>query len=375
MIYFDNAATTKPSETAFKKAEIFLKENFYNPSALYRGGLNAAQEISDARESVLNNLGLDSSKYEVVFTSCGTESDNLAVFCSGKRGIYVTDKGEHSAIHKSFIELARRKIETYFIELNKDGSVKAEELFDFVKNNDVCFVSVMHVNNETGAINDISSIADELKRIKPSLIFHSDGVQAYGKIPFVFSENIDMYSVSAHKVNALKGCGALVKKRKLHLSPILFGGGQEHDLRSGTENVFGIKVFQYAGEKHYADIRASFDKVKEINAYIRENLDKDLFAVLSGDFASPYILSVSAKGLKGEVVMHALEDYGIIVGNGSACSSRNRYSRVIEACGYNSSVLDGVIRISFSSENTIEEAREFTVKINETVRRLKGIMG
>lgn len=375
MIYFDNAATTKPSDDAVKKAEIFLKENFYNPSALYRGGLECAKEISEARESILNNLGLDSSKYEVVFTSCGTESDNLAVLCSGKRGIYVTDKGEHSAVYKCFTELARRKTDTHFIGLNKDGSVNTDELFEFVKNNDVGFVSVMHVNNETGAINDVSAIADELKRIKPSLIFHSDGVQAYGKIPFVFSENIDMYSVSAHKVNALKGCGALIKKRKLHLSPILFGGGQENDLRSGTENVFGIKVFQYAGGKHYADIYVNFDKVKEINDYIRKNLDKDIFTVLSGDVASPYILSVSAKGLKGEVIMHALEDCGIIVGNGSACSSRNRYSRIIEACGYNNSVLDGVIRISFSSENTFEEACEFTVKINEIARRLKGIMG
>ena len=375
MIYFDNAATTRPSESAVKQAESFLKENFYNPSALYAGGLNSAKEISDARESLLNNLGLSSSKYEVVFTSCGTESDNLAVFCSGKRGIYVTDKGEHSAIYKSFTELERRKIDTHFIGLNRDGSVKTEELFEFVKNNDVCFVSIMHVNNETGAINDVSFIADELKKIKPSLVFHSDGVQAYGKIPFAFSDNMDLYSVSAHKVNALKGCGALVKKRKLHLSPLLFGGGQENGLRSGTENVFGIKVFQYASEKHYLNIRANFDKVKAINYYIRENLDKELFTVLSGDAVSPYILSVSAAGLKGEVLMHSLENYGIIVGNGSACSSRNRYSRVIEACGFDNFVLDGVVRISFSSENTLEEAREFVIKINQTARRLKGIMG
>lgn len=375
MIYFDNAATTKPSESAVKRAEKFLKENFFNPSALYAGGLDCANEISVVRESLLNNLGLSSSKYEVVFTSCGTESDNLAVFGTGKRGIYVTDKGEHSAVYKSLTELERRKIDTHFIGLNKDGSVNTEELFEFVKNNDVCFVSIMHVNNETGAVNDISAIADELKKIKPSLIFHSDGVQAYGKIPFVFSENIDMYSVSAHKINALKGCGALVKKRKLHLTPVLFGGGQESGLRSGTENVFGIKVFQYAGEMHYSELRTNFDKVKKINDYIRNNLDENIFTVLSGDSASPYILSVSAVGLRGEVLMHALENYGIIVGNGSACSSRNRYSRVMEACGYDKTVLDGVIRISFSSDNTIEEAREFALRINETAKRLKGIMG
>ena len=374
MIYFDNAATTKPSENAVKKAEVFLKDKFYNPSALYTGGLDCANELSDARESVLNNLGLSSFKYEVVFTSCGTESDNLAVFGTAKRGVYVTDKGEHSAIYKSFLELARRKTDTHFINLNKDGSVNTEELFDFVKNNNVAFVSIMHVNNETGAINDVRAIADRLKKINPSIVFHSDGVQAYGKIPFTFSENIDMYSVSAHKINALKGCGVLIKKKKLHLMPIIFGGGQEGDIRSGTENVFGIKTFQYAGETHYSDIRANFNKVKTINDYIRCNLDKDVFTVLSGTSASPYILSVSAKGLKGEVLMHSLENYNIIIGNGSACSSRNRYSRVIEACGYESSILDGVLRISFSAENTIDEAREFTIKINETAKRLKGIM-
>ena len=375
MIYLDNAATTKPSKEAVSKAENFIKEDFFNPSALYRGGLNCAKEINAARESVLKNLGLSASNYEVVFTSCGSESDNQAIFCSGARGIFVTDRGEHSAVNKSFLELSRRKIDTHFIGLNKDGSVNTDELFDFVAKNNVGFVSIVHVNNETGAINNVSAIADELKKINPSLIFHSDGVQAYGKIPFTFSENIDFYSVSAHKINALKGCGALIKKRKKHLLPLIFGGGQESGMRSGTENVFGIKVFQYAGEAHYADICSALERVKAINASIRENLDKELFVVLSGENASPYILSVSAKGLRGEVIMHDLENQGIIVGNGSACSSRNRYSRVLEACGYKNDILDGVVRISFSNENTVDEAKIFTEKINETARRLKGIMG
>lgn len=375
MIYFDNAATTKPSETAVKKALNFIEKDYFNPSALYRGGLNCANEIVHAKESVLKNLGLNPSKYEVVFTSCGTESDNTAVFCSVKRGIFVTDKGEHSAIYKSFTELNARKYETHFIGLNKDGSVDTSELFEFVKNNDVGFVSVVHVNNETGAINDISFIADTIKKLKPSVIFHSDGVQAYGKFPFTFSENIDLYSVSAHKINALKGCGALIKKRKTHLAPLLFGGGQENGLRSGTENVFGIKVFEFAGEEHYKNLRENFDKIKEINEYIRNNLDKDLFLILSGENASPYILSVSAKGLKGEVIMHSLEERNIVVGNGSACSSKNRFSRILEECGYKKDVLDGVVRISFSVDSTIDEAREFTENINIVARRLKGIMG
>ena len=374
MIYFDNAATTKPWAFAVEKALKFINDEFYNPSALYRGGLSANRELSSARESVLKNLGLSSSKYEVVFTSCGTESDNQAVFCAVRRGVFVTDKGEHSAIYKSFEEVKSQKKEVYFVGLHQDGSVNTEELFDFVKTHDVGFVSIMHVNNETGAINDVTKIARELKRIKPALIFHSDGVQAYGKIPFAFSDDIDLYSISAHKINALKGTGALIKKRKLNLSPLVFGGGQESGLRSGTENVFGIKVFEYAGAEHYRLLRENYKKVGEINAFIRNNLDKDIFTVLSGENASPYILSVSAKNLRGEVIMHALETEDVIVGNGSACSSRNRYSRVMEACGYKADILDGVIRISFSCDNTLTEAEEFTQKINAVAKKIKGIM-
>ena len=374
MIYFDNAATTKPSLSAVAKAEKFIKDDYFNPSALYRGGLSCSREIAAAKESVLKNLGISPSKYEVIFTSCGTESDNAAIFCSGNRGAYITDKGEHSAVYQSFCELVRRKADARFVGLNKDGSVKVDELFDCVKTSGAGLVSIVHVNNETGAINDISFIADELKKINPSIIFHSDGVQSYGKIPFAFSENIDFYSISAHKINALKGCGVLIKKRKSHLLPLIFGGGQENGLRSGTENVFGIKTFQYAGEERYADIYGNFEKVQEINAYIRANIDKDLFTVISGENASPYVLSLSAKGLKGEVIMHALEEYGIIVGNGSACSSKNRFSRVLEACGYGKEILDGVVRVSFSQDNTLKEAEEFTARINEIAKRLKEVM-
>ena len=374
MIYLDNAATTKPSEIAVEKAQKFLKSDFFNPSALYRGGLSCASSIKEAKDSILKNLGLSSRDYEVMFTSCGTESDNYAVFCSVKRGVFVTDKGEHSAVFKSFEELSRQKKEIHFISLNADGSVNVDELLGYVKNNKVDFVSIVHVNNETGAINDVSAIANELKRINPSIIFHSDGVQAYGKIPFVFSNNIDLYSISAHKINALKGCGALIKKRKINISPLIFGGGQENGLRSGTENVFGIKVFQYAGEEHYASLTENFDKIKHINEFVRISLDKELFTVISSEQASPFVLSVSAKGLRGEVVMHALENEDIIVGNGSACSSRNRFSRVLSACGYKNDILDGILRISFSQENNMEEAKILVVKLNSVAKRLKGIM-
>jgi cysteine desulfurase len=196
-------------------------------------------------------------------------------------------------------------------------------------------------------------------------------VQAYGKLPYRLSQDIDLYSISTHKINALKGVGALIKNKNISLSPLIIGGGQENGLRSGTENVFGIKVFEYAGVERYSRLSENFAKIQKIKTEIIEKLDKENIKIISGDKSSPYILTISAVGLRGEVVMHALEMKGIIVGNGSACSSKNRFSRVIEACGYANNVLDGVIRLSFSTENSIEEV-EFIVKtINETIIDLK----
>jgi cysteine desulfurase len=372
MIYFDNAATTKPYEFALKNASVFNETAYFNPSALYSGGLNCAKEIKNAKDNILRFLG--GVNHEIIFTSCGTESDNTAIFGAVKRGVFVTTKGEHSAVYKSFLELKNRGLTVEFIDLNNDGTVNTEKLYEYARKNRVDFVSIIHVNNETGGINDINSIAKTLKAINPKLIFHADGVQAFGKIPYKLSKDIDLYSVSAHKINALKGVGALIKRKGLNLNPYLIGGGQEGGLRSGTENVFGIKVFEYATISHYENLQQNFDAVKNIKDYIIENLDKNLFSIISSNNSSPYILAVSAKGLRGEVVMHLLEKEEIIVGNGSACSSKNRFSRVIEACGFNSEVLDGVIRISFSRENTISEAEVAVQKINEVVRNLKGIL-
>lgn len=372
MLYFDNAATTIPSQIALKKAEVFNNELFFNPSSLYSGGLNCAREIRQAKQSIINNLGALS--HEVIFTSCGSESDNMAIFCSVKRGTFVTDKGEHSAVYKSFLELKNRGQKVEFIDLNQDGSVNVNKLIDFIKNNSVDFVSILHVNNETGAINDVNDIAKKIKAINKKIIFHVDGVQAYGKIPFRISPDIDLYSISAHKINALKGTGALLKKKGVNISPLIFGGGQENGYRSGTENLFGIKVFEYAGVEKYKNIRENYQNVKQCRDVLFEKLDKNLFVFISNEKCSPYILTVSAKGLRGEVVMHLLEEQGVIVGNGSACSSKNRYSRVIESCGYDKEVLDGVIRISFSQNNTLDECYTLAKILNETVEKLKGIL-
>ena len=372
MIYFDNAATTRPSKTALLKAEIFNQENFYNPSTLYSGGLNCSREIKLSKESILINIG--SPNHEVIFTSCGSESDNMAIFCSVKRGLFVTSKGEHSAVYKSFLELKNRGHEVAFIDLKSDGSIDTDKLYTFIENNNVDFLSIVHVNNETGAINDVNDIAKKVKSLNRKIIIHVDGVQAYGKIPYRISNDIDFYAISAHKINGLKGVGALIKKKGVNLSPLIFGGGQESGFRSGTENLFGIKVFEYAGNEKYSNLKQNNQKVLSIKNFIIENLDKELFTIISQENSSPYILTVSAVGLRGEVIMHSLEVEGLIIGNGSACSSKNRYSRVIEACGYKNDVLDGVIRLSFNPENTLEEAFVAVEMLNKTAKKLKGIM-
>lgn len=372
MIYLDNAATTKPSISALNKAQVFNSEYFFNPSALYSGGLKCAQQIKEAKQSILKNLG--TTCHEVIFTSCGSESDNTAILRSVKRGLFVTTKGEHSAVYKSFLELKNNGQKVEFIDLKGDGSVNTDKLFDFVKNNPVDFVSIVHVNNETGAINDVNTIAKKIKTINKKIVFHVDGVQAYGKLVYKLSQDVDLYSISAHKINGLKGVGALIRKKNLNVSPLIIGGGQEGGLRSGTENVFGIKVFQYAGEEKYCSIKENYIKIEQIKKYFIENLDKNVFTIISGENSSPYILSVSAKGLRGEVIMHSLEEVGVIIGNGSACSSKNRFSRVLEACGYKPEILDGVLRLSFSTESTISEAEIAVKNINEVAYRLKGIM-
>jgi cysteine desulfurase len=370
MIYLDNAATTKPSQTAISKALEYNDYNFFNPSTLYSGGLNCAKEIRKAKESILRNLG--ATNHDVVFTSCGTESDNQAIFCSVKKGAYITDKGEHSAVYKTFHELKQRGNIVDFVNINNDGSVNEEHLYDMINQIKPDFVSIMHVNNETGAINDINKIAKKIKTINNKIIFHSDGVQAYGKIPYRLSNDIDLYSISAHKVNGLKGVGALIKRKNINISPLIFGGGQENGYRSGTENIFGIKVFEYAGYEHYSSLKVNYENILRLKNRFIQLLNNKYTKIISSENSSPYILTFSAIGLRGEVLMHALEQENIIVGNGSACSSKNRFSRVIEACGYNSDVLDGVVRISFSTESSEEECLKAIEIINSTVEKLKG---
>lgn len=374
MIYLDNAATTKPDSECLEVAGQYLTDKFYNPSALYAEGYNLHREINASRADILNLIANDND-FQIIFTSCGTEADNQAVFCCGKRGNVVTTLGEHSAIFSAVNELRERGIEIRFAALNSDGSVDVDSLLSLIDRN-TSLVSVIHVNNETGAVNDINSIGKAVKSINERALFHSDGVQAFGKIPYKLCREVDLYSISAHKIGGLKGNGALIKRKNLIIKPFLYGGGQENGMRSGTENVFGIKMFELAAKKRYASLDENFDRVKNLKERLTQKLDERLFTVISPVGGSPYILTVAAEGVRGEIILHEADDRGLIIGTGSACSSNEekRYSRVILSCGVEEARADGILRLSFSPETTVEEIDKAAEILNETVKHRKEIM-
>ncbi len=366
MIYFDNAATTRPDGGALQRAAEFITELYYNPSARYGGGFAVSKSLSFMRESLLKYLGA-AGRYDLIFTSCGTEADNQAIFSCGKRGNVVTTAGEHAAVFSACSELKNRGVEPRFAPVERDGSVKIENVLSLVDDK-TSLVSVVHVNNETGAINDIAAIARAVKEKNPRTVFHSDGVQAFGKVQFLLPQEVDLYAVSAHKIGGLKGTGALFKRKNLPLSPHIYGGGQENGLRSGTENTFGIAAFAYAAEEKFKSLREDSLRLRAYREKLFAGLDPSVFTRLSPENGSPYILTVSAAAMRGEVLQRMLWDRGLCVGTGSACSSKNRFSRVMTACGYREDVLDGVLRMSFSPATTEEEIDIAVGILNSTVK-------
>lgn len=369
MIYFDNAATTRPSARALEAAGAYLSECYFNPSALYGGGVAVSREIAAARKFLLAQVA-DPFRYELIFTSCGSEADNQALFGCARRGNLVTTAGEHAAVYESAQALKARGIEVRYAPLYADGSVDGAALLSLVDEK-TSLVSVIHVNNETGAVNDIAALAAQVKKKNPRAVFHSDGVQAYGKIPVRLSDDVDLYSVSAHKIGGLKGTGALIRRKKLALPPLIYGGGQEGGMRSGTENVFGIMVFYHAARETFAAAEQAGTRLREVRERLWDALDHGIFTRISPQNGTPYILTVSAAGLRGEVLQRMLADGGLMAGTGSACSSRHRFSRVLSACGYPERVLDGVLRLSFSPQTTREEADAAAEILNRTAADLR----
>ncbi|MBO7526200.1 MAG: aminotransferase class V-fold PLP-dependent enzyme [Clostridia bacterium] len=364
-IYLDNAATTAPDKTILERAVKEYEEEYFNPSALYREGRNAKNTIDSARENILSFF----KGRKLVFTSCGTESDNTAIFSFARRGNVVTTEGEHSAVYKSFEYLKQKGIEVRYAKLVDGGAVDVEDLLKKTDRN-TCFCSVVHVNNETGAINDVNHIAKKVKEINPRIVFHTDAVQSCLKIPYSFCSEIDLISISAHKVKALKGVGALIYNADLHINPLIIGGGQEGGIRSGTENVLGIKVLGDCFLKYAPETQKNFDMISDVRRAFIEKLDKSLFKIISPDFSSPYVLSLSAPKLRGEVIQTVMDDLGIIIGKGSACSSKAPHSRVLKTFIRDNAVLDGAIRISFIFDTKKDDALKAAEILNQTVKKL-----
>ena len=371
MIFLDNASTTKLCDLA--KSEIERSHDlFYNPSAVYGPSLDVKNKIDGAKEEICKAIGT-SYNSNLVITGSATEANNLAIFGSIKKtqDQIVVGAGEHPSVYNCALELKSRGYNVVFAKLNEKGEVDLKNLATILEK-PTAFVSIMFVSNETGAINNISKIVKLVKQKQPKAIVHCDAVQAFGKIPVnVSALGVDLLSISAHKLCGPKGIGALYVKDLKKLKPIIFGGGQEFGVRSGTENVGYILAFGKLAKN--LKIEENFGKIEEINNYVRNFFkEKEGIVINSPENASPYVLSLSFKGVRGETLVHVLEEKGVIVGTGSACSSKKgSLNRTLENIGKTKEENEGAIRISFSFETKFEEVKTACQTIYGAFEELK----
>ncbi len=355
MIFLDNAGTTPVLEECKKIVDRCLTEDFFNPSALYAPSIEVSRKIKEARESVLSDLR---GAGNLLFTASGSESDNTALFCTKKANgsRIIVSKNEHPAVLNCAQELKQRGFDVVFCEVDGCGRV-LEDSFRNLMTENTSLVSIMHVNNETGAINDVKNLCRIAKEINPSVIFHSDGVQAVGKIKVNLTDlNVDLYSIGGHKIHAPKGIAGLYIKKGVTIRPYIFGGGQEGGLRSSTENVGGILSFAYAVREAVRCQKESAERIGLLRKSIIDELGEGFLAV-DGEKQSPYILCLAMKFVRGEVMLHSLEKYGIYIGTGSACSSKKSHKNLPTILGLTPEYENGIIRVSFNrftSENDIE---------------------
>lgn len=375
MIYFDNAATTAMYE---ESAEILVKyacKRFFNPSALYRKATEINEDIKSARKEFASILHCKAD--DIYFTASGSESDNMAILGNNlRRGSRVIISAvEHAAVYNAAMSLVNKGVEIVLAPVDNYGMVDIEKFTKLLDDN-VSLVSIMHVTNETGAINDIDKLSKLTKSVAPKAIFHSDGVQALGKVEInLLGSEIDMYSFSAHKFHGAKGVGGIYIRKGIHITPIVYGGGQEKGIRSATENVGGIIASAHALKRFVS--RYDLEEISRISMVIREGLKsiepKILFLTSESD-ASHHILTFALPNARGEVLLHMLEDKGIIVGTGSACSSHKGSKRIAKALGVNSEYDMGIIRLSFSDMNDMNEANKFIQEFDSVYNTFKQYM-
>ncbi len=350
--YLDNAATTKVFQEEFDLIKKNNENYFYNPSASYRPAISAKKLLDESRETI--NKALGAVNGNLIFVSSATEANNTVfegVHLRAGQTVLIS-KGEHPSVYDSAHRLENKGIVVKEIPLQSDGKVDKEK-FEKLLDEKVALVSIIHVSNETGAINDIKQLCELTKKFNSKILFHSDGVQAFGKIDVNLKNlGVDLYTISAHKVYAPRGIAGLYIKQGVIVDALLVGGGQEKGFRSSTENLDGAIAFAFAVKKLLDDKNENFKKVEKLKSelieYLNESKISNLFNCNSNNDCSPYIVSLSFDGIKGEVLTNALETFGILVSTGSACSSKKAGNRTLEAMGLPNSKTIGSVRISFS---------------------------
>lgn len=368
MIYLDNSATTQIFPSVADKVCELSKNNFYNISSSYSRALETEKLFISAKKTVALFLGCQDK--EVIFTSGGTESNNTALACAPNDSEIIVSEVEHHAILNCERTLKDKNVKVVICPVNKFGCVDADTLASLITKR-TSLVSIMHVNNETGAINDIKNLVKTVKAIDSNIIFHSDGVQAFMHVCTNVKElGVDMYSVSAHKVHGPKGVGALFVKSGTPFKAFIQGGGQQNDMRSGTVNVPGYVGFAEA----LLQLKSANEFLLHLNE-IKQEYIKKLSALNDVSFtlkdSAPNILSVCIKGVRASTLQNALEEH-VLIGKGSACTSRNsKISHVLSAMNIPLAEAEATVRLSFGAFNTLEEVDFACQKIIEAATHLR----
>lgn len=388
-VYLDNSATTKTTEKARDIMLKVLSEDYGNPSSMHIMGVNAERYIKEAADRIAESL--KALPKEIIFTSGGTEANNLALIGAAtayhRRGRHIiTTRIEHPSVHQPLLFLEDNGYKLDFIPVDGSGRIIKDKLYELI-NEDTTIVSIMYVNNEIGAVQDIEEISREIKAIKKDIIFHVDAVQAFGKYRINPKKmGIDLLSFSGHKIHGPKGIGALYVSESIRIKPILFGGGHQKGIRSGTENVPAIAGLGQATTELYQGFEQKIEKmynlkqffIKEISKLAGVNInglpldcDKD-FSIDHIKSTAPHIISVSFEGIRSEVLLHALEERGVYVSAGSACSSHHpQPSPTLTAIGISKDLLDSTLRISMSEMTTKEEIDYAIEQIKEILPFLR----
>jgi len=381
-VYLDNAATTRPYEEVVQAVSDTMLKTYGNPSSLHQLGIEAEEALEKSREMTAASLQVEPG--EVTFTSGGTETNNLVLKGIGRArqraGRHIIASAiEHKSVLNTLQAMEEDGFEVTYLPVTSGGIVDTDALKEALRD-DTILVSIMHVNNETGAIQPVDQVADILRKNRSQALLHSDAVQSYGKIPLHPRQSgIDLLTVSSHKIHGPKGMGALYKNRHVRLLPLIEGGEQEGGLRSGTVNLPAVVGFAKAVELNF---HKAFEKQRhmrhlknELQARLKDRLDDVVINTPEDEHAAPHILNFSIPRMKGEVLLRQLEKEGIFVSTGAACTSgRNTPSHVLNAMGVEDEMVQGALRISFSAENQEEDITRFMQQIVPAVERLKKLI-